>query len=256
MSETPLYHAVSLSGGKDSTAMLLLMVDHEMPIDCVICADTGMEFPEMYEHLNKVDDWLFRERGLHITYLRHPMGFEGMMFRVPNEAEKTVKYRQENGISLLGKGWPTMRVRWCTGELKTHLIDTYVSSLKEGRKVQHYVGIAADEPQRVKKACYPLVDWHITEADALAICYNRGFNWGGLYELHHRCSCWCCPLQRIDELRKLRKHHPELWRRLRDMDCQAREQFGNTPLGQFKERWSVEALEQRFAAEDDQETLF
>lgn len=42
------FHAVSLSGGKDSTAMLLLMIERNMPIDMVLYADTGMEFPEMY----------------------------------------------------------------------------------------------------------------------------------------------------------------------------------------------------------------
>ena len=36
------YHAVSLSGGKDSTAMLLLMIEQDMPIDVVLNADTGM----------------------------------------------------------------------------------------------------------------------------------------------------------------------------------------------------------------------
>ena len=44
------YHTVSLSGGKDNTAMLLLMIEQDMPIDLVLSADTGMEFPEMYEH--------------------------------------------------------------------------------------------------------------------------------------------------------------------------------------------------------------
>ena len=70
------YHAVSLSGGKDSTAMLLMMLDRGMPVDGVFWADTGMEFPEMYGHIAKVDDFLFRERGLHIHVLRHPKGFE------------------------------------------------------------------------------------------------------------------------------------------------------------------------------------
>ena len=59
------FHAVSLSGGKDSTAMLLLMIERGMPIDMVLSADTGMEFPEMYEHLAKLDEHLFRERGIH-----------------------------------------------------------------------------------------------------------------------------------------------------------------------------------------------
>lgn len=48
------YHAVSLSGGKDSTAMLLLMIERGMPIDTVISADTGTEFPEMYEHRSAI----------------------------------------------------------------------------------------------------------------------------------------------------------------------------------------------------------
>lgn len=52
------FHAVSLSGGKDSTAMLLLMIEQDMPIDMVLSADTGMEFPEMYEHLAKLDEHL------------------------------------------------------------------------------------------------------------------------------------------------------------------------------------------------------
>ena len=58
------FHAVSLSGGKDSTAMLLLMIERDMPINMVLSADTGMEFPEMYEHLAKLDEHLFRERGM------------------------------------------------------------------------------------------------------------------------------------------------------------------------------------------------
>ncbi len=61
-----------------------------------------------------------------------------------------------------------------------------------------------------------------------------------------------CSLQRIDELRKLRRHHPELWARLRALDDRARAQFGPGPLGQFKKDWSVERLEERFAREDAQ----
>ena len=246
------FHAVSLSGGKDSTAMLLLMIEQDMPIDVVLTADTGMEFPEMYEHLQKLDDLLYRERGIHITTLRHPKGFEWLMFEAPKVKQSSIEKRQRLGVSLYGNGWPGPHVRWCTGQLKTHLIRKEVNRLKKERNAMHYVGIAADEPNRIKGEQYPLVDQGITEAEALRICYDRGFDWGGLYQIYNRCSCWCCPLQRIGALKKLRTHHPELWARLREMDQRAIAQFGHNPLGQFRKNWTVEQLEQRFANEDRQ----
>ena len=251
-----IFHAVSLSGGKDSTAMLLLMIERGLPINTVLWADTGMEFPDMYDHISKVDDYLYRERGIHITMLRHPKGFEYLMFEEEKQKPSSIENRQRLGVSLYGNGWPGAKVRWCTGQLKTHLISKEVNRLKGEYQALHYVGIAADEPKRIKNEQYPLVDWGITEAEALKLCYDRGYDWGGLYEIYHRCSCWCCPLQRIDELRKLRHHHPELWKRLRDMDQRAIAQFGHNPLGQFKQNWTVERLEQRFAAEDAQISVF
>ena len=245
------YHAVSLSGGKDSTAMLLLMIEKDMPIDIVLSADTGMEFPEMYEHLAKVDAFLYEKRHIHITTLRHPHGFEWLMFEEPKKKPSAIERRLREGVPLCGNGWPGIRVRWCTGQLKTHLLDKKVNELKGKRQALHYVGIAYDERGRCKNEQYPLVDWNITESEALKICYDRGFNFGGLYEIYHRASCWCCPVQRIDELRKLRKYHPELWKRLRELDDRALAQFGPGALGQFKKDWSVKRLEERFSREDE-----
>lgn len=131
--------------------------------------------------------------------------------------------------------------------------------LKKDYEAIHFVGIASDEDHRCNKNMhyrYPLVRWDITEAQALQICYDRGFGWGRLYEIYERCSCWCCPLQQIGELRKLRHHHPELWAKLMELDQRALDQFGHTPLGRFKDNWTVAALEERFAAEDRALCLF
>lgn len=245
------YHSVSLSGGKDSTAMLILMIEKGMPIDIVLNTDTGMEFPEMYEHLEKVDKYLFKNRGIHITTLRHPKGFEWLMFEEPKVKLSAIERRRRDHVSIYGNGWPGIRVRWCTGQLKTHLMDKKVNELKGQYKAVHYVGIAYDERQRCKKEKYPLVDWKITEAEALQICYNRGFDFGGLYEIYHRASCWCCPFQRIGELRNLRIHHPELWKRLLDMDKRAQVQFGQTALGRFKDGYNLEKLDERFRREEN-----
>ena len=40
----PEYHVVSLSGGKDSTAMLLMMLEKGMPVDDILFCDTGLFF--------------------------------------------------------------------------------------------------------------------------------------------------------------------------------------------------------------------
>ena len=149
--------------------MLLLMLERGMPIDMVLTADTGMEFPEMYAHLAKLDEHLYHERGIHLTTLRHPKGFEYLMFEEKKQKPSSIENRGKLGVSLYGNGWPGVKVRWCTGQLKTHLINKEVNRLKGKYQALHYIGIAADEPKRIKNEQYPLVDWGITEAEALRI---------------------------------------------------------------------------------------
>lgn len=79
-------------------------------------------------------------------------------------------------------------------------------------------------------------------------CYSKGFDWNGLYQRFRRVSCWCCPLQRINELRTLRKYYPELWNELLVMDSKVKYKF--------KPTYSVTDLEKRFALEESQEKLF
>ena len=47
--------AVGVSGGKDSTAMLLRLIEARRPIDLILFCDTGLEFPQMYEHLKRLE---------------------------------------------------------------------------------------------------------------------------------------------------------------------------------------------------------
>lgn len=46
---------VSLSGGKDSTAMLLMMIERGIPIHSIVFFDTGWEFPQMHEHIDLLE---------------------------------------------------------------------------------------------------------------------------------------------------------------------------------------------------------
>ena len=77
-------HIVQFSGGKDSTCMLLMMLEKGMPVDDVIFCDTGMEFPQMYEHIDKVEKYIGRK----ITRLKAEHSFEWYMFEKPRTKGK------------------------------------------------------------------------------------------------------------------------------------------------------------------------
>lgn len=110
-------------------------------------------------------------------------------------------------------------------------------------EIIEYIGIAADEPKRIRDGCYPLVEWDMTEKDCLEYCYKHGFRWDGLYEIFKRVSCWCCPLQSLSELRKLHKFFPDLWKQLEDWD--------NRTWRKFRADYSIAELNVRFDFEDE-----
>jgi 3'-phosphoadenosine 5'-phosphosulfate sulfotransferase (PAPS reductase)/FAD synthetase len=94
------FHVVSFSGGKDSTAMLLKMIELNYKIDRIIFCDTYMEFPDMYVHIEKVNNYI-KQFGYSITYLKSKKSFEYYMFeytkqRGKNKGEKG--YGWANGL--------------------------------------------------------------------------------------------------------------------------------------------------------------
>lgn len=234
----PELHVVSLSGGKDSTAMLLRMIEEKMPIDIILFCDTGLEFPEMYEHLAKVE----KDVGIPITVIHSNHTFEYFLTQKEILVKKNQKTESRN---YRGYGWSAPMNRWCTKELKTIPRERYLKQLAEKYEIIEYVGIAADEEYRLERKNnkktnnrHPLVDWGMTEADCLKYCYDRGYDWGGLYEKFSRVSCWCCPLQPLAELRILYREYPELWAQLVEWDKRT--------WRPFKAEYSVEALGARF----------
>lgn len=223
---------VSFSGGKDSTAMLLMMVEHGIPIDEIVFCDTGKEFPQMYDHIKKVQEYIGRE----VTILREPGKFDYLMF-------DHVKTKGKNK-GKKGYGWPDMRARWCTSDIKREPFKRYIKQ-KYGKDYIKFVGIAWDEPKRWNKSintnetiAMPLVSWQITEGMALKYCYDHGFDWDGLYMHFDRVSCWCCPMSNQKELFILYHLYPELWEQLKDMDSRS--------WNQFKRDYSVLDLEEKF----------
>ena len=247
-------YVVSLSGGKDSTALLLMMLERGESVADIVFFDGGWEFPQMHDHLAQLEGYT----GLKITRLKPRSPFD------LDFAKRDVFSKQTGEFRRSGRGWPSPLRRWCTRE-KINAIWAWCTGLTY--KVEHLpvvqcIGYALDEPERAEKHAakkakvhqafrYPLIEWGITEDDALTYCKERGFTWGGLYEHFHRVSCFCCPLSSLDNLRKLRRHYPDLWARMLEMESW----LPDGDIGrQFKEKTTVSDLDARFAAEDVHES--
>lgn len=242
----PQLHVVSLSGGKDSTAMLLMMLERKMPVDVVLFCDTGLEFPAMYEHLDKLEKYI----GRPITRIQAEHDYEYYFCHVPVKRKHRDAFIQQFGKDYLGYGWAGPRERWCTNRLKDKPREKYLQALQKDYDLIQYIGIAADETKRLQRKnnqaashVHPLVDWGVTEVECLQYCYDHGFDWGGLYNLFHRVSCWCCPLQGLEELRMLRKHFPDLWQQLGAWDTQT--------WSKFRADYGIKELDTRFAFEEE-----
>lgn len=228
-------YVASLSGGKDSTAMILRLIEENYPLDLILFCDTGLEFPQMYRHIEKLE----KNISIPIVRLKAEKSFEYYLL------EHRPKRRNPNNplAGNVGFSWADSRSRWCTAVLKVRVIDKYLRDLKKQYEVIQYIGIAADEEKRIREHRYPLVEWGMAEKECLEYCYSRGYDWEGLYSIFRRVSCWCCPLQPLSELRLLRKHFPELWDKLLE--------WQNRTWRKFKSEYSVQELDVRFQFEEE-----
>ena len=242
----PKLHVVSFSGGKDSTAMLLRMLDEGMPVDVILFCDTGLEFPAMYDHVAKVE----RDIGREITCIKAERDYEYYFAEHPIQRKENTLYAQRYGMNRPGYGWAGPKMRWCTQILKDQPRERYLSKLREEYDIIEYVGLAADEGYRLERKCnqrdnmrFPLVEWGMTEAECLQYCTDRGYDWTGLYDHFSRVSCWCCPLQSLKELRELYRYFPELWEQLKRWDSMT--------WRKYRADYSVLELERRFDFEEE-----
>lgn len=232
-------YIASVSFGKDSLAMLLLILEKNKPLDEVIFYDTGMEFQAIYNIRDTVVR-LLKEKGIKYTELKPKFPFEYVMF------EKPVRHR--NGTISKGYSWCGGRCRWGTTEkntiIKKYLKENYNDDYKE------YVGIAYDEPNRIKddtKKIYLLYDLKYTEKDCLRYCYSKGYSWEedgiDLYRILDRVSCWCCANKNLKELRAYHKYLPTYWNKLKDLQSKTERPFRNN-------KESIFDLEERFKKEE------
>lgn len=228
-------YIASCSWGKDSTAMILKLIEEDYPLDEVIFYDTGMEFSCIYSVRDMVLPILI-QHGIKYTELKPDRNFLFDMLVRPKIKRKTKQI-------VYGDEW-CGKCRWQTF-IKQRICNKYT-----GAENIVYVGIAYDEPKRLinldsyKKA--PLAEWGMTEKDCLNYCYQRGIHWYeenvDLYEILDRVSCWCCQNKNLKELKNMYLYLPKYWEMLKGLQSRIDEPM----KGKGK---SVFELEERFKKE-------
>lgn len=207
-------YIASVSFGKDSLAMLLLLIEKEYRLDGVVFYDTGMEFNSIYRNRDKIVE-LLHEKQIPYYELHPENTFEYMAFYKPIKSRK-------DGTIHYGHSWCGKKCRWGTKEkLKT------MKKFEEnfGEDIIYYIGIAYDEKERYErldksKKISILYELEMTEKDCLEYCYSKGYNWiengVDLYSILDRVSCWCCRNKNKKELRNIYLYLPEYWEKLKE----------------------------------------
>jgi len=222
-------YILHLSGGKDSTALLIYILENNLPLDEIIFCDTTKEFPDMYNHLDQIEKSL----NVSITRLKEK-SFDYWFYQ-----HKKTKGKNKGEY---GYGWPFMGLRWCTKQLKQWVANKYIKSL-DVPNIQ-YLGIAYNEKQRAEKFIklnysFPLITGKISEDECLRKAYSYGFTWNGLYEKIPRVGCYLCPLRKLSGLEIIYNEFPELWEDIRFLDSKT-----SRP---FKLGYTLQEIEKKFS---------
>ena len=226
---------VNCSGGKDSTATLLLARERGVDFEAVF-ADTGHEHPWTYEYLD------YLEHELEITIRRVKGDFRA---RIANKREVIADKWVRDGVDqahidralelmvptgnpfldlCMWKGrFPSPKARFCTEELKVlpMLDKVFFPAGREFDEVYSWQGVRRDESRsrmelpEIDEGEFPgmwnyrpILDW--TAEDCFDMHRRHGIKWNPLYEQGMgRVGCMPCIMARKGELAEIAKRFPE-----------------------------------------------
>lgn len=228
------HNIVSVSGGKDSTALLLLALERQTENLQAVFADTGHEHPQTYEYVQYLNDKVFPIRTIRADFTKdiaRKREFVSTKWREQGIPEETVLRALEalrpTGNPFLDlciwKGrFPSTKARFCSEELKRNPIIEQVQMplLDQGHIIWSWQGVRADESLARRDLpeldCVggklwnyrPILKW--TAQDCFDMHKKHGIKHNPLYEQGMgRVGCMPCIHCRKDELLEISKRFPD-----------------------------------------------
>ena len=180
---------ISYGAGVNSTAMTLLLLSKGLRYP-IVFADTGGEWPETYDFLEKFKEFLKKEFDLQLDVVRKEPSLYDYLYSL--------------GLT------PSLRSRMCTDRWKVRPIQKKYSDRVP------IIGWTAEEGRRVRRVrgqfWAPLYEKGITRADCVKIIERFGLT------VPIKSSCWFCAFQSRRRWRVLKQRHPELFKKALELE--------------------------------------
>lgn len=223
----------NLSGGRDSTAMVIRWLELGNDLDYILFCDTGLEFKEMYEYIDKIDSYIQRNFNKQITRIDSSKEIEKWAFTIPiTKGDKVGKLR---GLPMrIGRDY-------CTREAKIRPTSRFIKDKCPNKfKVTALIGYTHNEVEKGRVsnleyaiAKYPLHEWGWNEKEVSEYLSQKQIM-NPLYNHFNRTGCFLCPKQSKASLFNLYKHYPQEWQAMKQWEARAKEL--NCHIQTFKEK--------------------
>ncbi len=252
----------SWSGGKDSTASIILEHIHGLPPSDIIFSEVMFDKKrgisgELPEHIDFVKNRaipIFESWGHKVEILHSEYDYVTLFNK------KIIRSKHPERIGKI-RAFPVGGMCYANRDMKIKAISKFLSMLR-GQEYTQYIGIAIDEPERLermhnRKGQVSLLEkFGCTEKMAYKLCEEYDLL-SPIYKNSGRGGCWFCPNATTKEMAYTKAHYPEMWEELAKLaktpnmvsqGFKYGKSFGEVDceLDMFIDNWQMEKNQLRF----------